>query len=186
MARRTVFLALALLSCFFLVAEVDAATFTVTLFTDSAATAAGSPIGAGDGPGSVGDLRSAILLANSTGGTGNTITFACGTLPTPCKITLNGPLPKMTSNLTIDGETFGEIIIDGSGVYRVFFADTGNITLANLQIQNAKAQGGAGGSGAPTAGGGGLGAGGGLFVNQLTAAVAVQNTYFLNCDAAQI
>jgi hypothetical protein len=103
MARRTLFLALALLSCIFLVAEVDAATFTVTLFTDSAATATGSPIGAGDGPGSVGDLRSAILLANSTGGTGNTITFACGTLPTPCKITLNGPLPEMTSNLTIDG-----------------------------------------------------------------------------------
>jgi hypothetical protein len=183
MARRTLFLALAILSCFFLVAEVDAATFTVTLFTDSAATATGSPIGAGDGPGSVGDLRSAILLANSTGGTGNTITFACGTLPTPCKITMNGPLPEMTSNLTIDGGMFGEIIIDGNGAYRVFFADTGNITLANLQIQNTKAQGGAGGSGVSTAGGGGLGAGAGLFVNQVTAVVAVQNTYFLNCSA---
>src|ERR1700736_1335816 len=103
MTRRTLFPALALVSCLIMIAEADAATVTVTQFTDSAATAAGSPAGAGDGPGSVGDLRSAMLLANSTGGTGNTITFACGTLPTPCKITLNGPLPKITSNLTIEG-----------------------------------------------------------------------------------
>jgi hypothetical protein len=89
--------------------------------------------------------------------------------------------PPLT--LTIDGGEFGEVVIDGnsggtlagaSTTNRVFFVDSGTVTLANLQIQNALAQGGAGG---------GMGAGAGLFVNKSGAVVNVQNAYFLNCQA---
>jgi len=159
--------------------NAHAATFPVTVFTDLAPTAGNSEIGAGDGPGIANDLRFSILLANTTGGS-NTITFVCGT--PPCIITLGGPLPPLTSNLTIDGGTFGTVIIDGNSLYRVFFADTGAITLANLQIQNALAQGGAGADGKGP-GGGGAGFGAGLFVNQASALVSLQSTYFLNCSA---
>lgn len=151
--------------------------YTVTIFTDSASGGA-----AGTGLGAPGDLRSAILAANVAGGTGNTIEFACGN--PSCTIVLNGPLPPITSNLIIDGGRFGNIILDGNSAYRVFFVDSGNVTLTNLQIQNAWAQGGAGGNGYATGGGGGLGAGAGLFVNRASAIVAIQNTYFLNCSVA--
>jgi len=96
--------------------------------------------------------------------------------------------------LTIDGGEYGYVTIDGnsagteatdengfittSNVNRVFFVDSGTVTLANLSIQNAKVTGGAGGLG----GGGGMGAGAGLFVNKSGAIVSVQNTYFLNCQ----
>lgn len=157
-------------------ATARASTFTVTRFDD---TAVGTP--AGTGPGATGDLRSAILQANTAGGTGNAIQFSCSS--SPCTITLNGPLPPITSNLIIDGGQLGNIIIDGNSSYRAFFVDTGTVTLANLQIQNARAEGGAGGSGYDGGGGGGLGAGAGLFVNQATAVVTVENTRFLNCSA---
>jgi hypothetical protein len=121
-----------------------------------------------------GDLRFAIQAA----GIGDTITFNCGS---PCTITLSGPLPPITHNLTIDGGTPGNVIIDGNGQYRVFFVDTGIVTLRNLQIQNGYAKGGDGGSSG--GGGGGLGAGGGLFVNQAGAAVTLNNVFFLNCSA---
>jgi hypothetical protein len=49
--------------------------------------------------------------------------------------------------------------IDGMGDQRGFFVYGGNVTLENLTIENAVAQGGAGGPG----GGGGAGLGGGLF-----------------------
>jgi len=177
MAYRSVPFSLALI-CICAAPEVRAATFPVTTCTDTMPNAAGSPAGAGDGPGAVGDLRNTILLANSTGGA-NTITFSCPA--TPATITLGAPLPPITSDLTIDGGSFGNIVIDGNNSYRVFFADTGNITLANLRIQNAAATGGAGGSGAAP-GGGGAGFGAGLFVNQSTAVITVRNTYFFNCS----
>lgn len=146
--------------------QASAVTYTVTAFTDS---------------GNTGELRAAILAANATGGTGNTIAFQCGA--PPCTITLTNALPPITSNLTIDGGTFGEIILDGNNLYRVFFVDSGTVTIANLQIQNALARGGDGGGGYPSGAGGGLGAGACLFVNQTTAVVAVQNVYFTNCSA---
>lgn len=71
--------------------------------------------------------------------------FSCGA--PPCTITLNGPLPPITSSLTIDGGSFGTIVIDGNSLYRVFFVDSGTVTLTSLQIQNANATGGAGGNG---------------------------------------
>jgi len=171
---------LALAAVFLFLNQASAASFPVTVFTDTAPTAQGSATGAGDGPGSVGDLRSQIIAANAFGGPGNTITFTCNAAP--CTITLGGPLPPITSNLTIDGGLFGNIIFDGNSAYRVFLADTGTIVLRNLQIQNALAQGGAGGDGKGP-GGGGAGFGAGLFVNQAAAIVTVQNTYFLNCSS---
>jgi hypothetical protein len=158
-----------------------AATFPVSVFTDSQATASGSPSGTGDGPGATNDLRYSILMANSTGGS-NTITFPGCTVSAPCEITLNGPLPPITSDLTIDGGTFGAVIISGNNLYRVFFVDSGTVLLANLQIQSALAQGGNGGSSAVGPGGGGAGFGAGLFVNQASADVTLRNAYFLDCQ----
>lgn len=158
--------------------------FIVTLDTDTAAVG-GDGIN-GDGTGVEGDLRWAISNVNFGVGSvarrpmqvsGELIVFACGT---PCTIVLQGPLPPIEQNMTIDGGAFGNTIVDGGGLYRAFFVDSGNVELENLQIQNALAQGGAGGAGG---GGGGLGAGAGLFVNQSSAVVTVADDYFLNCSA---
>ena len=146
-----------------------AATSTVTLGTDSNSGGA-----AGTGPGAPGELRYILNQSSS----GDSILFSCGT---PCVITLGGPLPPISHGLTIDGGSPGNVIIDGAGQYRVFFVDTGSVTLRNLQIQNARAQGGNGG--APGGGGGGLGAGGALFINQATASVTVTNCSFVNATA---
>lgn len=125
--------------------------------------------------GSSGDLRYAVCNAVA----GNTIVFDTTQMcagATPCKITLGAALPPIALDLTIDGGTFGRVNLDGNSAYRAFFVDTGAVTIANLQIQNATAQGASNDSGAA-----GLGAG--LFVNQATAIVNVRNVYFLN-DAA--
>jgi hypothetical protein len=143
-----------------------AATLTVTLNTDNNSGGA-----AGTGAGVLGDLRFAINTSNA----GDTILFNCGS---PCFITLTGQLPAITHNLTINGGSLGNVIIDGADLYRVFFVDTGSVTLSNLQIQNARAKGGHGGS--PGGGGGALGAGAGLFVNQASAVVSVTNCSFLH------
>ena len=148
-----------------------AATFTVTVFTDTTGTPAGG------GAGVAGDLRNAMLAV----GAGDTIHFSCGA--PPCTITLNGPLPPITMNLTIDGGTYGNVIVDGNNSYRVFFVDSGAVTIANLHIQNALAQGGNGGNGAG-AGGGGAGFGAGVFVNQATAVVSLETVYFTNMTVA--
>jgi hypothetical protein len=145
-----------------------AATDTVTVFSD---TNAGGL--AGTGAGNPGDLRSTMLNAAA----GDTIRFNCPS--SPCTITLGGPLPPITQNLTIDGGVFGSVILDGNGAYRVFFVDSGTVTIANLRIQNALAQGGAGGAGLAAAGGG-AGLGAGVFVNQATANVSLINDLFLN------
>jgi hypothetical protein len=170
--RFTPLLALSLLSV-----PASAATFTVSRFDDTAAVGSAIP---GNGLGAAGDLRAAILAANAVGGSGNTIVFSCGAAL--CTILLNGPLPPITSNLTINGGLLGQVIIDGNGLYRAFFVDTGTVTLAALQIQHARAKGGDGGIGRLGAGGGGAGLGGGLFVNGLTAAAAVTIT---NCVFGQ-
>ncbi len=51
--------------------------------------------------------------------------------------------------------------LDGAGAYRGLFVHTGNVTIENLTITDAKAIGGSGGA---DGGGGGAGLGGGLFV----------------------
>lgn len=157
-----------------LISGASAATFAVTVFTD---TNSGGL--AGSGAGVAGDLRAAILAANASGGA-DTITFVCGA--PPCTITLTGPLPPITDSLSINGGSLGNIVISGAGAYRVFFVDTGTVALQNLVIQNGMAQGGAGGTG-DGGGGGGAGLGGGLFVNQAGAAVTLTNVQFVNCSA---
>ena len=146
----------------------------VTLSTDAAATTTHP----GDGPGQIGDLRHAILNTTS----GSTILFNCGS---PCTITLNGPLPPITTNLTINGGTLGNVTISGNGKYRVFFVDTGTVKLENLLIRNAVGKGGNGGVGHIACGGGGAGLGGGLFVNGVTApaTVTVSDVYFSSDSA---
>ena len=64
--------------------------------------------------------------------------------------------------------------INGNNAHRGFFVYSGIVTLDDLTIQNAKAQGGAGGSGG---GGGGAGLGGGLFVAS-AGSVTLENVSF--------
>jgi hypothetical protein len=138
-----------------------------TVVTSAGDTAAGAP--SGTGAGVAGDLRDAIRTSNP----GDAIVFNCGA---PCTITLQGPLPPIQHDLTIDGGAFGNVIIDGNNLFRALWADSGNITLHALLIQNVLAQGGVGGTGFPTAGGGGLGAGAGLFIR--TATVTLSAVFF--------
>ncbi len=151
-----------------------AATITVTDLTDAMA---GTPPGSGAGV--AGDLRHAILNANS----GDVIQFACATAP--CTISLNGPLPPIQASLTIDGGSRGRIVIDGQNLYRALFADSGTIAISNLRIQNVRAKGGNGGSGGQSyagQGGGGAGLGAGLFVSS-GAVVTVTSVDFANVAA---
>uniref|UniRef100_E6Q3D5 Uncharacterized protein n=1 Tax=mine drainage metagenome TaxID=410659 RepID=E6Q3D5_9ZZZZ len=141
---------------------------TVTAATD---TSPGTPPGTGSG--AVGDLRSAILAADTQ--TGDTIVFNCGA---PCHITLAGPLPPMTANMVIDGGAYGNVVIDGGNTYRAFWAQSGTIVLANLEIENALAHGGNGVGSEYTGSGGGAGLGAGIFVDG--ASLSAINLYFLN------
>jgi hypothetical protein len=156
----------------------------VTIGTDTKASDSNGVVG--NGSGSAGDLRYTMRNAAA----GDTIVFdtvdMCGAADGTgaCTITLAGPLPPIVQNQTIDGSYFlggsPRVTIDGNSAYRAFWTDSGTVTLQNLQIQNVKAQGGAGAYGL-SGGGGGAGLGGGLFVN--TAAVNVTNAYFLTCAA---
>jgi autotransporter-associated beta strand protein len=123
-----------------------------------------------DGTGQAGTLSAAIAA-------GGNITFANGITT----ITLTGNLPLITANTTINsgGAT---VTIDGGGTSRAFMVAGGTVSLNNLQIQNTKAQGGAGGAGF-NGGGGGLGAGGGLFVG--AAGVVTLNSVNFQNDAAR-
>ena len=76
-------------------------------------------------------------------------------------ITLSAALPAISLaagvSLTIDGGN----TLDGTGTYRGFAVLGGTVTLQNLTITHALAEGAVGGLGG---GGGGAGLGGGLFV----------------------
>jgi hypothetical protein len=157
-----------------------AQTFTISntgvdVVTKNTDTAPGTP--PGSGAGTSGDLRYVMLNAHA----GDTIVFdtnaMCG--GASCTITLGGPLPPIVQNQTIDGGTFGRVTIDGNNLYRALWIDTGTVTLADLQIQNALAHGGNGGN-SIFSGGGGAGLGAGLFVNQANATANVENVYFLS------
>ena len=144
--------------------------------------AAGTP--AGTGAGEPGDLRYTMLHAAS----GATIVFAtdkmCGA--SSCMIQLNGPLPPVEHDVTIDGGGAERIAVDGNGRYRAFFVDTGTVSLQKLTVQNTAAVGGAGGASlfVCTGGaGGGLGAGASLFVNRSTAQVNIADVTFANAVA---
>ncbi|MGU3492951.1 autotransporter domain-containing protein [Xanthobacteraceae bacterium A53D] len=107
------------------------------------------------------DLRSAISRA----GNGDTITFTAN-------ITLGSNLPNVTTNVTFVG---GNHTLSGDNQYRGLFVQSGTVTISDLTITNALAQGGTGGNGLRgSGGGGGAGLGGALFVAS-GAHVAVDN-----------
>lgn len=130
-----------------------AATITVTSAADSGA----------------GSLRAALAAANP----GDTIAFS---LPANSTIALSSELPVISQNLTIDGSGSTGLTVSGNGGSRVFFVNSGTVSISNLAISNGLAQGGAGGNGG-AGGGGGAGAGGAIFVGS-SAAVSVQNVSF--------
>jgi autotransporter-associated beta strand protein len=137
-------------------------TFTVTSTADN---------------GSVGTLRWAISQANSAGAGTQTITFS---LPGSSTITLGSALPTLNNasgTIAIDGPGSSGVTISGDSTNRVFFVQSGDVTISDLTIINGAAKGGDGGADPLNSGGGGLGAGGALFVNQ-GANVTVQNVAF--------
>ncbi|OJU39626.1 MAG: hypothetical protein BGN99_20020, partial [Alphaproteobacteria bacterium 65-37] len=126
-----------------------------------------------------GSLRQAIINSNSSLGP-NTITINSGI----GTIALASDLPQVASNVTISGNG---ATISGSNQYRgltvaAFYATTPvavDVTIENLTIANARAQGGAGAQG----GGGGAGLGGALFVAD-QANLTVRNVNLVNNAAA--
>jgi hypothetical protein len=114
-------------------------------------------------------LNAAIQQANAdtTSGDSYTITFTATIAETADLTALN--LHSGVS-VTIDG---GNDALDGAG-YSALHVSAGDVTLQNLTIENAVAQGGAGSSGG---GGGGAGLGGGLFVGS-GGTVALANVSF--------
>jgi hypothetical protein len=129
--------------------------------------------------GSTGTLRWAILQSNAAGGT-NTITFT-----TSGTITLTGDLPAVQSNVTILGNN---ATLSGNNQFRGLFigAFSGStqvavtVSIQDLTIANAKAQGGNGGTNFGGGGGGCLG--GAIFVAD-HADVTISNVTLQN-DAA--
>ena len=133
-------LALLVVACLMPVAAW-AADFTVSNGNDSGA----------------GSLRQAIFNSNAAGGS-NTITIngAVGT------ITLTQSLPMITASVAVTGNN---TILDANNTGRAIFVQAGTVSVSNLTINNAVANGGNGGSALTGSGGGGLGAGAAVFVN---------------------
>ncbi|MGL4513147.1 MAG: autotransporter domain-containing protein [Lacipirellulaceae bacterium] len=131
------------------------ATFTVNSTADSGA----------------GSLRQAILDANGAGGADSIVFSGVAASST---ITLASPLPMISEGVTINGAGAAGLTVSGASSHRVFFAQTGAVTIQNLTIADGRADGGAGGAGRRGAGGGALGAGGALFVNS-GASVTLEN-----------
>ncbi|MBV8153768.1 MAG: hypothetical protein JOY98_05065 [Candidatus Eremiobacteraeota bacterium] len=130
-----------------------------------------------------GSLRAEMNAAHA----GDTIVFdttaMCGG-SIACKITLLSALPPIVQNETIDGGTFGNVIVDGASSFRAFWVDTGTVAIKNLQIEKVYAIGGTGdGFGVGNSGGGGAGLGAGIFISQATAHVSVVNDYFVSSTA---
>jgi hypothetical protein len=94
--------------------------------------------------------------ASSDNGTNYAITLAAGQMLTEAADIAAVNL-KSGDTLTIDGQG---AVLNGATAYRGLFVYSGAVTIENLTIENAVAQGGAGASG----GSGGAGLGGGLFV----------------------
>ncbi|MCE9544113.1 MAG: autotransporter domain-containing protein [Planctomycetia bacterium] len=120
--------------------------------------------------GTTGTLSWAINQSNTAGGT-NSITVDHSVT----SISMSGSLPMISSNVTIAGNS---ATLQGND-NRLFFVNSGTVSIQNLAVTGGKAQGGLGGNSVFSggAGGGGLGAGGGLFVNS-GASVSIQNVSF--------
>ena len=105
-------------------------------------------------------LRTAIFSANDASGADRIIFTG--------NVTLTQSLPMITGDLEIVG---GSNTLDANNAGRAFFVQAGTVSIADITIDNAVAQGGNGGDGAGSTsfggggGGGGLGAGAAVFVN---------------------
>jgi len=95
---------------------------------------------------------------------------SCATVTLGNSITLNGDLPAINRDLTIDG---GGFTIDGDGAFQALHVTAGNVAINDLTVNDARAQGGTGG---------GAGLGGGLFVGT-GAAVIIDNVTLSNNEA---
>ena len=124
-------------------------------------------------------LANAITAANT-----NTATGGCpagsgaDTLTLTADVILAAALPKIASDLTIQGDTPTRFV-SGDQKFRVFWVQSGQVTLQNLTIRNGQATGSNGnnGNGGTVGGGGGaLGAGGGLYIH--SGNVTVTNVTF--------
>ncbi|MBV5310365.1 choice-of-anchor Q domain-containing protein, partial [Chromatium okenii] len=93
-------------------------------------------------------------------------------------ITLTNYLPNIATSLTVSGNNH---TISGNNAYRVFWVESGTVSLENLTIANGKAQGGTGNA-SNGSGGGGAGLGGGVFVNGGT--VSLDTVIFSSNTAA--
>ncbi len=156
--------------CFALTAAsaARAATITVNTLVDE-----------NDGVGTGGiSLRDAIDEANSNG-EDDTIAFSVtGT------ITLTADLPSITSNIDIEGTGESSLTIDGNDAFRIFFIDSGSVSISHITLSNGLAAGGDGGSSSSNGagGGGGAGTGGAIFVNS-SADLGLSNVTFASCNA---
>jgi hypothetical protein len=128
------------------------------------------------------ELNAAIAQADNAASGSFTIQFANS-------ITLDPQTPLYSLNLqsgvsvAIDGSDGGggRYSLDGHGAQRGLFVYAGTVTVANLKIVNAVAQGGAGGGGV-AGGGGGAGLGGGLFIAGPTQGAGGGNVTLDNVD----
>lgn len=127
----------------------------------------------------VGSLREAIAQVNAAGAGQHQIRFHSSLAGQ--SIDLASSLPTIQSHVIIDGGGAHNLVIDGQSAHRIFFVDSGNVTIKNLELANGMAQGGHGGTGY-TGGGGGLGAGGAIFVNT-GGNVVVDTVKFVNNQA---
>lgn len=118
------------------------------------------------------ELRNAIFAANGGGDASINIT---------ANITLTQSLPMITAGVTVTGNNN---TLDANNAGRAFFVQSGTAAISNLTINNARAQGGAGGFSGTNAGagGGGLGAGAAVFVNT-GAAATLSNVSVGNASA---
>jgi len=107
------------------------------------------------------DIKAIDLESQSPGGAAAyTIDLALSATPLTESAQIDAINLGAGSSLTIDGQ--GDTL-DGAKTYNGLFVYSGNVTIENLTISDARAVGGAGGS-AAIGGGGGAGLGGGLFV----------------------
>ena len=101
------------------------------------------------GPGS---LRAAVLAA-CPGSTINLTSLAGQTIPLQSRLYIG-------RDLTIQGPANGTVTIDGGSATRLFFVQSGNVTMTNLTLAHGLGQGGSSGLG-----GGAAGMGAAIFQN---------------------
>lgn len=132
-----------------------------------------------------GSLRDAIELANLNPTGADTIRFDNSLLGQT--ITVQSMLPMISKgsggSLNIVGLGSDQLVISGQNQSRVFWVESGNVTIENVKIADGLANGGSGAmTGRGGGGGGGLGAGGAVFVNS-TGSVTMRNVRLANNSA---